>query len=171
MNRLSVLAGRPGRGPGRARALAVTGVLVSSLLSSLPAAATDHPAIGTNYKQSERPTTKRLKVLSRDASVSLPSSDPTVTGGSVLVELTYGTTTLSEAIPLPASGWAHPGSALTFKSTSPKVRLKIKSGLFRLSASPASLTLANAPHNVASVIVVAGSDRYCLGFGSVAAIY
>src|SRR5262249_3721216 len=35
----------------------------------------------------------------------------------------------------------------------------------------ASLVLANAPHNAASIVLVVGSDRYCLGFGSIAAIF
>jgi cysteine-rich repeat protein len=170
MDRLSVLGGFRGSGPGRARALAAS-ALAAGLLSALPASAIDHQATGSLYDQRENSSRHTLKVRSKDPTVSLPTSDPTSSGGTLLVELTYGVNTGSESINLPASRWKVSGSSVKFTSESPRVRVTIKSGKIRLAADVPNLTLANAPHNAASVVIVAGSDRYCLGFGSVPAVF
>ena len=105
MKRLSVLGGSRGSGWAWAPVLTVVGTFAATFLTALPAAAVDHPAIGSGYAQKQGSTRRTLKVKSKDPNVSLPASDPTVLGGTLLVELIYGTNTLTESINLPGSGW------------------------------------------------------------------
>src|SRR5436853_1817921 len=86
MNRLSVLGGLRGRGRGRALALAVSAFAASLLSASANVSAADHGVVGSLYNQRQSNTRKTLKIRSKDLNVSLPTSDPTTLGGTLLVE-------------------------------------------------------------------------------------
>src|SRR5262245_21490126 len=122
MNRL-LRDGLPGRRRGPAALLALGAAALLAAGAASPAVGADFGVTGSVFKQTDKPTRKTLKVRSKDVTVGLPTSDPTASGGSLLVELTYGSNTVSEQINLPAAGWTVAGSSVKFSNKIPRVRV------------------------------------------------
>jgi cysteine-rich repeat protein len=145
----------------------------AAIVASSVAWAADNTPIGKQLLIKQSASKKTIKIQSKDPSgLPLPTASPATTGAALEVTLTYGTGSVAETFMLPAANWKASGSPVKvykYKDSSGAPGT-IKTVTFtggkqlKVSGFPSTLTLANAPHLGANVVLTIGSDRYCLDF-------
>src|SRR5262249_19590168 len=161
---------RTGRRVRPSRLLGVLGVTTALALAATAHGA-DHGLIGDQFLLKDG-SSKKLSVKSKDgANIVAPTSDPTVSGATLMVTLVNTGGTQTETFTLDAANWKASGSPVKqYKYKGPK-GTAIKSitlgflKQLKVSGSPAMLSLAGAPSISAKVVLsIDGTDSYCVDF-------